>query len=365
MSQLANQWIDIFRAHSGENGDFTEKDIQDIVNNYNPEFHEAPAVVGHPKTNGPAFGWVEKVRKLGDRLQAKFKDNVDPTFEQMVKDGKFTKRSSSLYRTDKGLSLRHVGFLGAQPPVVKGLADISFSQEDKDAIEIEFSEGDTVAELKDTDRQSIIDGIIAGFKGLLPGKPAAADKTFSEAEARTMVTEAVTAATTATEARINKIELQFSEREKHVATSESKQRAEAAILLVKSKGAWVPAYEKLGLPLLFAELATRTETIEFGEGESKKKQTPLEILVNFMETAGKIVPTGNLYTGHGAGKPGAKIANINESVRASADPNSIQFAEKIRERMGAKQLDYDTAMTQIAAEYPELTVSGGHTIGTV
>ena len=67
----------------------------------------------------------QKLERVGDRLLAKFAQ-VDPAFERMVGEGKFKKRSASFYRRPDGLSLRHVGFLGAQPPDVKGLADVKF-----------------------------------------------------------------------------------------------------------------------------------------------------------------------------------------------------------------------------------------------
>ncbi len=70
MSKLLNQWIDLFRAgNHGDKGSFTPEDVQQIVDNYRPEFHEAPAVIGHPKDDAPAYGWWSKLRRVGDVLQ--------------------------------------------------------------------------------------------------------------------------------------------------------------------------------------------------------------------------------------------------------------------------------------------------------
>ena len=66
-------------------------------------------------------------------MEAHFKQ-VAPEFESLVKSGRFKKRSAAFYQDG---SLRHVGWLGAVPPAVKGLADVAF----QDGVEaIEFTE---------------------------------------------------------------------------------------------------------------------------------------------------------------------------------------------------------------------------------
>ena len=55
--------VPIFRpgrhiSAAGASLEFTEADLAATVAAYNPELHEAPIVVGHPKDNGPAYGWV-------------------------------------------------------------------------------------------------------------------------------------------------------------------------------------------------------------------------------------------------------------------------------------------------------------------
>lgn len=132
--------FEIFAAgtHTASNGNthsFTQNDLDNIVASYNPELHEAPIVIGHPKDNAPAFGWIESIKRVGDKLIAKPKQLV-PEFLQAVKNGLFKKRSISL---NPDGSLRHVGFLGAVPPAVKGLADIKFSA-GEEILSFEFSE---------------------------------------------------------------------------------------------------------------------------------------------------------------------------------------------------------------------------------
>jgi hypothetical protein len=142
---LNGKWIEIFRAGDYPQGKFSPEDLDQIVAAYNPALHEAPLVVGHPADNKPAYGWVAELKREGPTLLARAKDVV-PAFEEMVKAGLFKKRSASFYRNypEAGkLYLRHVGFLGAQPPEVKGLKDVFvelFGEGDGvEVLEVEFA----------------------------------------------------------------------------------------------------------------------------------------------------------------------------------------------------------------------------------
>ena len=136
-----SDWIEIFRGGKQVDSEGVEHDgdelIAKAVAKFDPNFHEPPVVVGHPKDNSPAFGWVEALKtgiKDGAQvLYAKMRD-VAPEFRQAVEKGLYKKRSASFY--PDGM-LRHVGFLGAAPPAVKGLADLRFV--DEPAVTFEFA----------------------------------------------------------------------------------------------------------------------------------------------------------------------------------------------------------------------------------
>lgn len=147
--------IAIFKTgtHTDTRGDtltFTADYLKEVVAGYDPATHESPAVIGHPKDNHPAYGWVKSL-SFDDgtgMLYANF-EQVDPAFEAMLKAGRFKKRSASFYppthpsNPTKGKPyLRHVGFLGAQPPAVKGLPDMAFSElsGEQDCPIVEFAE---------------------------------------------------------------------------------------------------------------------------------------------------------------------------------------------------------------------------------
>jgi len=132
-----DDWIEIFKGGKQIDSQGREHDgdalIDRAVNNFNTANHEPPLVAGHPKDNSPAFGWVAGLKKVGNSLYAKFKDVV-PEFQAAVKNGRYKKRSASFYPDGR---LRHVGFLGAAPPAVKGLADLSFSDDDSTTFDFE------------------------------------------------------------------------------------------------------------------------------------------------------------------------------------------------------------------------------------
>ena len=55
--------IHIFKPgqHTSSQGQvlaFTEDHLKASVTAYDPALHEAPIVIGHPKENAPAWGWV-------------------------------------------------------------------------------------------------------------------------------------------------------------------------------------------------------------------------------------------------------------------------------------------------------------------
>jgi len=128
--KFESQWHEVFAAgtHTASDGSshtFTGQDVERIASVYNSQSdHEAPIVIGHPKTDDPAYGWIDKVKAEGGKLYAKFKDTA-AEFVDLVKAGRFKKKSIKL---NKGL-LVHVGFLGAVPPAVSGLKNASFAAE--------------------------------------------------------------------------------------------------------------------------------------------------------------------------------------------------------------------------------------------
>ncbi|HDR1289578.1 TPA: peptidase [Pasteurella multocida] len=138
--------IEIFKAGkrvdaNGKIVEITTDDLQQAVEAYDPAFHESPVVIGHPKDNHPAYAWVKSLQLEGDILKAEL-SQVDPEFAEMVEKGRYKKVSASFYLANSqanpkqgSLYLRHVGFLGAVPPAVKGLRNPEFAEGEEGVVD--------------------------------------------------------------------------------------------------------------------------------------------------------------------------------------------------------------------------------------
>ena len=111
--------------------------LSECVATYSPEIHEAPFVLGHPKHDDPALGWADHLELDDDGILWAYPKKVDAEFAEAVNTEKHNKVSSSFYLPDSPnnptpgkLYLRHVGFLGAMPPAVKGLGSVQFSEDE-------------------------------------------------------------------------------------------------------------------------------------------------------------------------------------------------------------------------------------------
>ncbi len=105
----------------------TTEHVKGLAESYATSGVRAPVVVGHPKDNSPAWGWVVSCR--GDDTNLYCDVDVTPEFYSLVERGHFRERSVAFYDR-KPYVLRHLGFLGATPPAIKGLKELTFSDSD-------------------------------------------------------------------------------------------------------------------------------------------------------------------------------------------------------------------------------------------
>lgn len=195
---FGGQWIEIFKVgdHLDSCGNLQKINadfIDRVVANFNADAHEPPLVVGHPKENAPAFGWAKELRKNGDSLEAKFGD-TDDEFERLVAERKYPKRSASFYLNPP--MLRHVGFLGAQPPALKGLREIQFNDGDRTAVEISFNfnEENLMSEKNEPateEKKTFTEWMKEMFGGGGQQQQPAPAASFSEADKKQLIAEAV------------------------------------------------------------------------------------------------------------------------------------------------------------------------------
>ncbi|SXF42695.1 Uncharacterised protein [Klebsiella variicola] len=152
-------------AMDGRTITFTPEDCIDLANSYDPSVSEAPFVIGHPSLTAPAYGWAERL-EFRDGIVYAAPRQVNPAFAEAFNAGSYKKRSLSIYQPDSPgnpkpghFYARHVGFLGAVPPGVKGLPDAQFAEASGDNGPLEFAlpwEADNLASLF----QSIRDWVI-------------------------------------------------------------------------------------------------------------------------------------------------------------------------------------------------------------
>lgn len=127
---------------SGVTRNYSRDMLSECVATYSPEIHEAPFVLGHPKHDDPALGWADHLELDEDGILWAYPKKVDAEFAENVNAEKHNKVSSSFYLPDSPnnptpgkLYLRHIGFLGAMPPAVKGLGSVHFAEDEQGVVE--------------------------------------------------------------------------------------------------------------------------------------------------------------------------------------------------------------------------------------
>lgn len=280
--------------NSGKEVTITPDDLNAIANSYNPSFHEAPIVIGHPDDNAPAYGWVKSLSAKGDKLYAEFGE-MDAGFVGLVKSGRYKKLSASFYPPKhpsnpkpESWYLRHIGFLGALPPAVKGLSPVSFNDNSDGVVsfgelseseklvfdiksifakffnfsEVSTNQADTVTPSVDTNLPPKTDTDGEGKSNDLNSTP---NPNNQSETAMNELNDAVARAEKA-EAELAKFKAEQAKKERDVANIVNANFAESLVKDGKIK----PCDKELLTQVLnFAEFPNDT-TADFGEGDDKK-----------------------------------------------------------------------------------------------
>ena len=358
------QKIHLFKPgrHSPSKGDaltFSGDDLSEIAASYDPELHEAPIVVGHPGADAPAYGWVAGVSADADGLWAE-PHQVEPEFAELVRNGRFKKISIALYRPDNPRNpkpgawyLRHVGFLGAQPPAVKGLKPVEFAADD-DAVTLEFGESWQMGWLL-----SDIAGLFRGVRDWMVGSAGAeqADKLLPGGTIQRIAEEAARIQERATveaapaprfseepkEPDVNEAELarqreELDERERNLAARETEIAERAAA-------------------------ARRADDAAFVEGLVKQARLPGSLAPRATAILSAVVPETEVTFGEGeaAVKQGAHAA-LRELLAGL--PPAVTFGEKAA-TAEAPPLDDQHAIAAAATEFQEKEVAAGRSVSWV
>lgn len=106
---------------------WTRRDLEGMVASY-PANGFAPLVLGHPRDNRPVYGHVKKLMVKNDGLYAHA--DVSEGLISAVRNKLYKHVSAAFHFPTATLpvwTLRHVGFLGAIGPGVRGMESLSFS----------------------------------------------------------------------------------------------------------------------------------------------------------------------------------------------------------------------------------------------
>lgn len=287
---------------------FAEGDLAATAVAYDPSKHHAPIVVGHPRQDAPAYGWVDGLDISGDRLVAK-PARVDPEFAELVRQGRFAKVSASFYLPDAPGNptpgtyyLRHVGFLGAQPPAVKGLKPIEFADDEAGTIEFSdwpqaYATGITARLFRSLREWLISSSSIDQANQTLPDwdiealSRASADAMAAETQPVPAFSEPTTAikdtpmtdTTAADAAELERRAADLASREAAFAERERADRAAADKSFVTGvvEAGRLPIGLAATATALFAELGS--DTISFADGGDDKQTTPREAFRTLLE----------------------------------------------------------------------------------
>jgi hypothetical protein len=357
--------IEIFKpgTHATVDGrsiTFSEVDVRLVAQGYDPELHKAPLVVGHPKMDDPAYGWAGKLEFSDGVLKAE-PDQVEEQFAELVNAGRFPKISASLYPPDHPRNpkpgqyyLKHIGFLGAMAPAVKGLKCAEFADE----------EG--VLTFGDYEDRLVV-GFFRRIKNLLIEKFGndEAERVINEYDLETLQADAVQDETE--EEDMTKVE----ELEGQVAAfQEQLNQKDATIATLTGELSALKVSGKRSELVAFCEspeMATRISPamkesvvnrmlelsfaapVEFGEGDAKVSRAPLEVYQDELKTLPQVVSFGEQAT-HNRSRSGSEERETAADYGGAVDENrlaqhnaALEYMEQ--EQAAGRSVSYQGAIT--------------------
>lgn len=311
--------IEIFRPgrHIDDQGqvhEFAAADVAAIASGYAPAIREAPLTIGHPACDRPAWGWVDSLQVNADGRLVMDTRDVEPQFAEMVAARRFAKRSAAFYPPDHPANptpgswyLRHVAFLGAQPPAIAGLADLpAFA--DGDAGLVQFSEVSSMPDPIPAPTPAQLEAAKAAQLEAAKAAQAAAEKKVAELENRLV---------------------QFAEQRRadmHAAhVTFANAQVQAGRLLPKDAGSAAAVLD----------LLAEAQPVQFAEGGSTRTLAPADWLRQLLSQAAPVVSFGEFAPAPAPagldtpGTPGMSDAEIDRRARAHAAEKHVSYAEAL------------------------------------
>lgn len=352
-------------AMSGQALSFSESDLRATVTAYDPAKHEAPLVVGHPSHDLPAYGWVQSLAFSDGGIDAT-PAQVNPDFADMVAAGAFKKISASFYSPDAPQNpvpgvfyLRHVGFLGAQPPAVKGLRSPSFADGEEGVLT--FSEWDDVqnAGLWRNLREWFIgkfgqdeaDRVIPGYQVQVLEQGAQDEVREAAAEGADTInpapafTEPKRKDVTVSPEEKTALEAENTRLRTELANHQAAQTHAANLAFCEGLPGVMPAWRALAVATL-DHFAAQPAVVEFGEGDAK---APLaDQLKAFLQSLPAVVQFEETATG--ARAAGGDTASVSFAAPAGyeVDEGTLAIHNKALAHQRAKGGAYADAVKAVS-----------------
>lgn len=320
------QAIEIFRAgrhidDAGQAHAFSPADIEGMAASYDPALREAPLTVGHPKDNLPAYGWVQSLQSSSTGVLTMSAHQVEPQFAEMARAGRFKKRSASFYPphspnnpTPGRWYLRHVAFLGAQPPAVAGLKDLQFCDSTASSDAVSFSSVSSPLQRKDS-------------------------KSMNEEELKAQLAQTQAELTAAREAKAQAQAAEAQARQQAASFAEQAQAQRRAGFVAFCEvqvqaGKLLPKDQPMAVATL--ELLANAAPVEFAEGDATRRISAVVWLQDLLAQQRPAVNFGEFSAGRsaaqgqGQGHQGQSDAQIDQAARAHMRQHNINYSEALQ-----------------------------------
>ncbi len=322
------------------------EDLDKIIlatKDHNYQDNDFPLVIGHPKTDDPAWGWVNKnsLSKDGDVLVA-LADNekMVPEFKEWFKK-KLFKNVSVKLRPD--FSIAHIGFLGAKAPAVTGLPAVAFATEE--GTTIEFAEYElskwwfrTVPRVFRSIKNKMIEekGTEAADKFITVydleeiGNP---PRIFETVQSRPFNENDNSTTINLSEDEMEKVQQLENEKKELQNKLTAAENEKKTLLLGQKRKDFLtfcegddvklkikPEEKQTVVEVLLA--LDETQAIEFSEGNEKKKVTPVEFVQSLLKRLPDVVELGESFK-----SDGVTIDNRSDAVKVGES-----IAEKVNKK---------------------------------
>lgn len=342
---------------------FSREDIAAMATAYDPALRPAPLVIGHPRTDDPAYGWVGELSVDAEGYAYAAPSQISDALRELVDAGSYKYVSASLYTPDSpdnpkpgAYYLRHIGFLGAVPPAVKGLRPVQFGASESGVVEFgafedrteaglfrrlrnwmiaKFGLDDADQALPEWDVQYLADAAAQPEPEM---QPAADPIGFSEHTETTVTPEQAAAL----EAENNQLKIALATAAADAAARARAARHDANVSFAQglAESARLPGAQVDVLAAVL-DLCERDDgAVQFGEGDDAR---PLGDAVRELFAAAQpAVHFGEIATAAAVQGDDAD-ADIMEFAAAHVDPERMEQHRKIRAHMRAHQVDYAAA----------------------